>query len=198
MINIIDLELFHYAKQNLSDRRGAHAFDHIERVLQTATIIAETEKANIKIVQAMALLHDYVRDEVAEEQNASKSAVLAEEILQKFNYTSWEIENISEGIKTHSISSDKDLIPQSIESKILFDADKLDAVGEIGIARWFMHTSKQGLTIKQASGLYIKTINGLMKKMNGKLFTEKGTELIQKDLNKTIEFFEKLLKKFND
>jgi uncharacterized protein len=123
-------------KRTRSD--SAHDFQHIMRVLKNAQKIARKERANIRLVTAAVLLHDiisYPKSDPRSKNSSSESAIMARKILKKYHYTSDEIETISDAIRDHSFS--KGVTPRSLEGKILQDADRLDAIGAIGIARTF-------------------------------------------------------------
>ncbi len=116
----------------------AHDYSHIMRVYKNAQKIMRHEKANSKIVLAAVLLHDVVQFPKSDPRSvtaSTKSAKLAQKILQKHNFSDSEILIISDAIRDHSFSRGK--TPQTIEGKILQDADRLDALGAIGIARTF-------------------------------------------------------------
>jgi uncharacterized protein len=117
---------------------SAHDFVHVMRVLKNATMIAKKEKADIGIVTAAVLLHDlvtYPKSDRRSKNSALKSAEESKKILKKHGFNQGEIEIISDAIRDHSFS--RGTIPQTLEAKILQDADRLDALGAIGIARTF-------------------------------------------------------------
>ncbi len=116
----------------------AHDFDHIVRVYKNAQKISKKEKANEKLVLSAALLHDivaYPKSDKRSKNSSIDSAKKAETVLKKYDFTEKEIEIISDAIRDHSFSQKK--IPKTLEGKILQDADRLDALGAIGIARVF-------------------------------------------------------------
>lgn len=116
----------------------AHDYSHILRVYKNAQKIAKHEKANSKLVLAAVLLHDIIQFPKSDPRNktaSEKSAILAKKILQKHDFEESEIAIICDAIRDHSYSRGK--TPQTIEGKILQDADRLDALGAIGIARTF-------------------------------------------------------------
>ena len=122
----------------IMDNDPAHDFEHVMRVYNNAQKISKKEKANQKLVLSAALLHDIVsypnsskRSKFSSIDSAKKSKL----ILQKYDFTTEEITIISDAIADHSFSQNK--IPQTLEGKILQDADRLDALGAIGIARVF-------------------------------------------------------------
>lgn len=116
----------------------AHDFTHIMRVYKNAQKIAKHEKANQKIVLAAVLLHDIVQFRKSDQRSktaSAKSAKLATKILKKYDFSEDEVRIIHDAILDHSFSRGK--IPKTLEGKILQDADRLDALGAIGIARTF-------------------------------------------------------------
>lgn len=133
VINLLKKEV-----QGLMDNDSAHDFAHIMRVYKNAQMICKKERVNEKLVLCAVLLHDIVsypksdkRSKISSIQSAKKS----KKILKKFNFTNEEIKIISDAIRDHSFSQNK--IPTTIIGKILQDADRLDALGAIGIARVF-------------------------------------------------------------
>jgi uncharacterized protein len=136
-MKIIDL-LQKQVKQKIKND-PAHDFNHTMRVYKNAQKLCKKEKANEKLVLSAVLLHDiisYPKSDKNSKLSSTKSAQEAKKILKNLNYNSQEIQIISDAIRDHSFSRGK--IPQTLEGKILQDADRLDAIGAIGIARVFM------------------------------------------------------------
>ncbi len=135
-MNVINL-----LKQEVHDlmiNDAAHDFDHIMRVFKNAQSICKKENANEKLVLSAVLLHDvisYPKSDKRSKLSSIKSAEESKKILKKFNFTKEEIHIISDAIRDHSFS--RNVIPTTLEGKILQDADRLDAIGAIGIARVF-------------------------------------------------------------
>ena len=116
----------------------AHDFDHIMRVYKNAQQIIKKEKVNETLVLSAVLLHDIVsfpKSDKRSKNSSIESAKKAKTILKKYDFTSDEITIVCDAISEHSFSQKK--IPNTIEGKILQDADRLDALGAIGIARVF-------------------------------------------------------------
>ncbi|MGI0036523.1 MAG: HD domain-containing protein, partial [Nitrososphaera sp.] len=122
----------------LEGRDPAHDFQHIMRVYRNAEFIGRREGADMEILLAAALLHDlvvYPKGSSKTSKSADDSADMAEKILREYGWPKDKIERASYCIRTHSYS--KRLVPATLEGKILQDADRLDALGAIGIARTF-------------------------------------------------------------
>lgn len=116
----------------------AHDFDHIMRVYKNAKKICHKEKVSPKLVLSAVLLHDivsYPKSDKRSKLSSIGSAELSKKILKNYEFSYEEIQTISDAIRDHSFSQNK--IPTTIEGKILQDADRLDALGAIGIARVF-------------------------------------------------------------
>jgi uncharacterized protein len=124
----------------LHNQYPAHDFQHILRVYKNAEMISRQEDGvDLDIVLAAALLHDlvvYPKGSSKTINSADDSADVAKRILFGHKkYPIEKIEKVADTIRTHSYS--KKLIPSTLEGKILQDADRLDAIGAIGIARTF-------------------------------------------------------------
>lgn len=133
VINLLKQEV-----HNLMINDSAHDFDHIMRVFKNAQKICKKENVPEKLVLSAVLLHDivsYPKFDKRSKLSSIKSAEESKKILKKFNFTKEEIQIISDAIRDHSFSRNK--IPSTLEGKILQDADRLDAIGAIGIARVF-------------------------------------------------------------
>ena len=117
----------------------SHDFQHILRVTNVAEKIAKKEKADLDIVIAAALFHDivvYRKDSPNSKNETEESAQLAIRILKRIKeYPKEKIENVATCIRQCSFS--KGIIPELLESKILQDADRLEATGSISIMRTF-------------------------------------------------------------
>jgi len=120
------------ARRLYDAKDAAHDFDHVLRVMALAERIAIEEGANLQVVRAAALLHDL-------EHNAGKhhlrGADRAREILQ--DHPVLLVNDVAHAIAAHRYRAKPD--PLTLEAKVLYDADKLDAIGAIGVARVFAH-----------------------------------------------------------
>jgi len=117
---------------------SAHDFEHIKRVYNNAKKLTIKEKANTKLVLSAVLLHDivsYPKSDSRSKTSSVKSSQDAKKILKNYPFTNDEIKIITDAIKDHSFSRKK--TPKTLVGKILQDADRLDAIGAVGIARVF-------------------------------------------------------------
>ena len=124
--------------RKIIENDSAHDFEHIMRVYKNAQNLCKKEKVNEKLVLCAVLLHDivsYPKSNKRSKNSSIDSAKKAKIILKRYGFTENEITIISDAIRDHSFSQKK--TPKTIEGKILQDADRLDALGAIGIARVF-------------------------------------------------------------
>jgi uncharacterized protein len=134
--NLIKLQ--NEVKKIVAKNDPAHDFEHILRVYKNAEKICKSEKADKKLVLSAVLLHDIISFPKSDKRSktaSTKSAIKAKKILKRFNFSMTEIKIIMDAIESHSFSKNKK--PKTLEGKILQDADRLDALGSIGIARTF-------------------------------------------------------------
>jgi uncharacterized protein len=130
------------ARRHYTDSDAAHDFDHVLRVLALAERIGQAEGADMDIVRAAVLLHDVAR---AEEErtgicHAKVGAERARQILA--SHPADKVETVAQAIASHRFRDE--VVPQTLEAKVLCDADKLDAIGAIGIARAYALAGKRG------------------------------------------------------
>ncbi len=120
-----------------------HGLEHIQRVYRLAERIAQEESADVEIVRAAALLHDLDSSLIASgsepsanlrQQHQLSSAELAGEILQAEGWSQERIAAVQHCIRSHRFRQQSEP-PQTLEARVLYDADKLDAIGATGFAR---------------------------------------------------------------
>lgn len=118
---------------------SVHDFDHILRVLRLAERIARAEAADLGIVRAAALLHDWGRADAQDSgaDHADVAALRATRFLRHRGVPHKTVSAIAHAIRAHRFRTVPD--PQTLEARVLFDADKLDAIGAVGIARAFAY-----------------------------------------------------------
>jgi uncharacterized protein len=116
-----------------------HGFDHILRVYRMAVRLAKIEGADLEIVRAAALLHDAQGSqteggEEGRQNHHHASSDFARQILESEGWPPDKIAAVQHCIRAHRFRDNTET-PQSLEAKILFDADKLDVIGAVGVAR---------------------------------------------------------------
>ena len=198
VINLIKQEVY-----DLMINDSAHDFDHIMRVFKNAKKICNDENVNEKLVLCAVLLHDiisYPKYDKRSKLSSIKSAKESKKILKRFNFTKEEIQIISDAIMDHSFSRNK--IPKTIEGKILQDADRLDAIGAIGIARVFAVSGSEKRPFYNVKDPFCKTrspddkvwtidhfyrkllkLESLMNTKSGKIEAKKRTKVMKEFLS---------------
>ena len=126
-----------YVRTKLSGEGSGHDWWHIYRVRQNAAFIGKHENSDLFVVQLAALLHD-IADWKFHDGDDSIGPKVAGEIMKKHHVPKETIERVQEiifevGYKGAKVKT----VPSSIEGKVVQDADRLDAIGAIGIARAF-------------------------------------------------------------
>ncbi len=165
-----------YVKGQMSAQSaGAHAYDHVKRVYRIALEIGEKIGANLKVLKAAALLHDVGRSSEMETgvSHSILSGEMSEEILRRTDYDDSEIERVKAAIRTHRFS--EGLTPDSLEGKILSDADKLDAIGAIGIFRAIAQATVKNVGIDG----FLQHADEKLLKLYDLMHTEEGKALAQ-------------------
>jgi len=186
---------------------GCHGPDHTERVHKTALHIGRLMGARLDVLSAAALLHDIGRRYETREQgkicHAEKGAELAREILVKINFAPALIEEIAHCIEAHRYRGDK--IPRTLEAKILYDADKLDSIGAVGIGRAFLFAGQTGARLHNESDVDIlackpyskedtayREFKFKMSKIKDRMLTPEGKRLAAERHDFMEVFFERL------
>jgi len=191
---------FDFAKRYYSEN-DTHGFPHVLRVLKIAEILTKSEGGDFFIIKISVLLHDIGRlsKEVSYNNplfsnlkknlnHAEISAQIAERYLrQHSNLGSSTINKIIHCIRAHSFSYR--ITPQTIEAKILSDADKLDAIGAIGIYRTIAYQVSHGTGLNGV----LKHLQEKILKLNDRLYLEKSKELAL-DKKKIVDLFSVKLK----
>ena len=116
---------------------AVHGFDHIERVYALCQHIGERESADMEILLSAALLHDSQGSHPQEGQRNNHHVRSAEFAAQILTEDGWELERISavqHCIRAHRYRRGEEA-PKSLEARVLFDADKLDVLGAVGVVR---------------------------------------------------------------
>ncbi len=138
-MNTTDLidQTIEFVKETLAQAEGGHDWFHIERVYKNAVLIAATEVCNIEIVQLGALLHD-IADSKFHDGDETIGPKIARSFLETKNVASATIDHVIGIIENISFKGGNvERKFSSIELDIVQDADRLDAIGAIGIARTF-------------------------------------------------------------
>lgn len=171
-------------------KEGTHGMGHVRRVYRLATEICQREGGNLFAVQVAAILHDIARpiEDITGWDHAEVSAEIAKRLLRLWGVSEDIIATVYDAIYSHRFS--KGRIPKTLEGKILSDADKLDALGAIGIARVFKHNPNRPIeddiqhfhekilklpslmhtpTAKQLASQRVKIIQDFLRQLEGEM-----------------------------
>lgn len=129
-------------REKLLNEGTGHDWYHIERVWKMAVHLTEKEKANRFIVELAALLHDLIDDKLVTNKMDAIQEVMY--WLEGAGVSSSDSEKVLEIIETISFKGGNSRKVQTIEAQIVQDADRLDAIGAIGIARCFAYAGSVG------------------------------------------------------
>ena len=198
-------------EEHLSTAPVCHDFSHVLRVLQNAKIIGEKEslknEVNMDVVIMAALLHDIARpEEIASKGEVCHAAAGAAQVptyLKLCGITDPKIVMaVSNCVLKHRFRNG--ITPTTIEEKIIYDADKLDAIGAIGIGRAFhfagrigarVHNSQEDAMNSDAYSIEDSAYREYLVKLRfiaDKTLTETGTEIAQKRVEFMENFFTQL------
>ena len=176
-----------------SDKNDIHGFKHIERVAKISSEIGTALNANLPVIKIAALLHDvgrYLKKDDLVKNHAEISAEIAENFIIKNNFdiASEDVENILHCIRAHSFSND--LEPKSLEAKILSDADKLDALGAIGLYRTI------GFTIKKFGGIeqVIHHLENKILRLKEMIYLDYSKQIAEKRHEIILDFYNQIKK----
>lgn len=124
--------------KELKNESSGHDYWHCLRVVQNALFIGKKEKANLQVLELAAWLHDIAAGK--DKDHEIRSAQFAKRFLSGLKVDKEITKQVVSCVKKHRFS--KGIKPETLEEKIIQDADKLDALGAIGIARLFILAGK--------------------------------------------------------
>lgn len=195
------------AQKAFAGASGSHDWQHSLRVHQLCLRIGPEAGADMVVLEAAAYLHDIGRacqdNSNGSVCHAAKGARIAEELLSPLPLEVEQKENIIHCIRAHRYRSD--CTPQTIEARVLFDADKLDAIGAIGIARAYLFAGELGaclhnpdLAPEEAEPYSINDTGHRefaikLNKIKDRMMTEPGRRIAQGRHDFMVAFFDRFL-----
>lgn len=191
------------ASSYFKDVNPAHDWYHVKRVEKIAEKTAEEENADKKVVKASVFLHDIGRkkeDSGEIENHAEWGAKEAKKVLEDLDYEQEFIQEVKHCVRSHRYSKEPD--PDTLEAKVLSDADNLDALGATGIARTFTYGGEHRRVIadpelpaeKDEEPGGSNSFNHLEKKilsLKERMYTETGLEIAEQRHNFVKSFVER-------
>lgn len=160
----------------------SHDWQHILRVTNLAEMIGSREKADLDILIPAALFHDiivYPKNSPKSKLSSSESAAVATKVLNRLKYPKAKIAKVADCISECSFS--KGLKPSSLESKILQDADRLEATGAISIMRTFSTGGQMNRQFYDPTNPFNKS--GVMQEPSGVRLFYQRLLVVEKTMN---------------
>ncbi|MBM4835674.1 HD domain-containing protein [Vibrio parahaemolyticus] len=146
---------------------AAHDIEHVKRVVKTAKQLCDEENADIAIVLPAAYLHDcftYPKDHPNRKQSSAIAAKKAIAYLESIQYPQQYHDAIAHAIEAHSFSAN--IRPNTLEAQIVQDADRLDALGAIGVTRCIQVSTQFNAQLYNDNDMFAKE-----RELNDKQFT---------------------------
>ena len=184
MKDMITEEAIRYIEELFQENSDGHGIDHTMRVWRNAMKIAEKEECDKDIVSLASLLHDADDHKLFHtEDNAN-----ARFFLEEHDVEPDVIETIIGIINSVSFSKNRGKHPDSIEGMVVQDADRLDAIGAIGIARTFLYSGSHGRSIQDSVDHFHEKLLLLKDEMN----TDTGKKLAEERHDYLLSFLKQL------
>ncbi len=154
---------------------GSHGFDHTARVVHLCEVIGAREGADMAILIPAALFHDIARpnEEKAGVPHEEAGARMAETYLRSIHYPENQIPGIIHAIRAHRYRSG--ITPETLEARVLSDADNLDAMGAVGIARTLLQAGERGSGIPDA----VDHIRAKLLNLRARMYTETARRIAE-------------------
>ncbi|EHR7164683.1 HD domain-containing protein [Vibrio parahaemolyticus] len=186
---------------------AAHDIEHVKRVVKTAKQLCDEENADIAIVLPAAYLHDcftYPKDHPNRKQSSAIAAKKAIAYLESIQYPQHYHDAIAHAIEAHGFSAN--IRPNTLEAQIVQDADRLDALGAIGVTRCIQVSTHFNAQLYNDNDMFAKE-----RELNDKQFTvdhfqtklfkivdTMNTESAKLEANKRKAFMQTYLKQLHD
>lgn len=192
---------------------SAHDKEHVYRVLYNALTIADTEDAvDYDVLITACLLHDIGRAEQFENpklDHAEIGADKAYQFLREHHFSKEMAEQVRECIRSHRFRGEG--LPQSLEAKILFDADKIDVAGAIGIARTLIYKGQVAETlysVRPDGGVsdgtndeepsFFKEYKYKLENLYSQFYTRKGAQMARKRQQAAAAFYDNIFREVSE
>jgi len=198
------------AEKLLEGTNGSHDREHTRRVVKLCQRIGSKENVDMNVLIVAAYLHDigrYYQDSSSGAVcHAKKGARMAKQIINNLSLTKEQKNNILHCIRSHRFRGDSR--PETREAMVLFDADKLDAIGAVGVARAFLFAGEVGarlhnpeINVEDAKS-YSKDDTGFREfkvklcKIKERMLTKEGKKIASTRHAFMEKFFEQFLKEY--
>ncbi|BBO71883.1 phosphohydrolase [Desulfosarcina alkanivorans] len=199
------------AQSHFSQARGSHDWDHTLRVHRLCRCIGAAEGADLLVAETAAYLHDIGRAHQDRGRgnlcHAEKGAAMAREMLAAVPLADDRRENIIHSIAAHRFR--RGASPETLEARVLFDADKLDAIGAVGVARAFLFAGELGARLHSPevdvvrAPAYSIDDTGYreyvvkLSRIKDRILTDTGRRLAEDRHRFMVGFFDRFLEEYN-
>jgi uncharacterized protein len=164
---------------------GCHGFEHTKRVVALCSVLGERLGADMSVLIPAAILHDVGR---GEDSHAEKGAEKARSILTEHGVPRDGVDRIVEAVRVHSFSGG--LGAASLEAQILSDADKLDAMGAVGVYRAAQYSGEHDRSLED----YVDHFHEKLLTLKGLLYTDEAKKLAESRHRFMESFLEEFMK----
>jgi uncharacterized protein len=194
------------ARACFGSARGSHDWDHTERVLELCLSIGRKEEADLEVLRLAAALHDIGREEEDRSGgrlcHGERGAAMAAKILARHDVDPEKIARVTHCIEAHRFRGR--CRPLTLEAKVLFDADKLDSIGAVGIGRAFLFAGEVGARLHDPAvdvaetKPYTRDDTGYreflvkLSRIRDRMFTREGKRIARERHYFMVEFFRRL------
>jgi len=198
------------AKRFFEGARGSHDWAHTLRVFKLCERIGAKEDVDMDVLLVAAYLHDigrgYQDASTGAICHAEKGAEMAIPIVSELPLSEKQKDNVVHCVKSHRFRGNSD--PETAEAKVLFDADKLDAIGAVGVARAFLFAGEVGARLHspeikvEQSEPYSKDDTGYREyklklcKIRDRILTQTGRKLAHERHVFMEDFFKRFIKEY--
>lgn len=181
-------EIVNYMESFAKD--SAHDANHIYRVLNHALILAKNYEANMDILVAACLLHDIGRPAQfgdPRQCHAKVGSEMAYNFLKKLGWQENDCAQVKHCVLSHRFSTSAQ--PETIEAKILFDADKLDVIGALGVARTLQYEGKMNASLNE----FLKEYDRKLIKLYDVFYTKEAKQIADRGKTLLEGFYQELI-----
>tara|TARA_Y100000310_G_scaffold321687_1_gene379661 strand:+ start:718 stop:1386 length:669 start_codon:yes stop_codon:yes gene_type:complete len=175
-----------FARENLDS--PSHGYDHTQRVYSLAYHIGKWEGADLLVLLTATLLHDIgrVMEEGIGADHAETAAYFGKDFLKTINFPREKLKPVFLAIKQHRARRGAE--PQSVEAKVLSDADNLDALGAIGLGRTFTYGGRLNRDVRGT----VKFIQENMLGRIDRMYTQTARRLADRRIAYMIQFLHRV------
>jgi uncharacterized protein len=201
------IEIRTIAQKLLAEDSSSHGWDHAERVWNLCRHIGRAERAELDVLRLAAYLHDIGRPEEkasgGQVCHAVAGAVRARSILEEHGFPTKTIEEVVHCIESHRFRRNGER-PRTLEARVLFDADKLDAIGAVGIGRAFLFAGEVGARLHNPEANILATqpyssedtafreFSVKLQKVKDRILTATGKQIAEDRHHFMVAFFDRL------